>query len=68
VKIIVRDGTISLKATVDSQREKDTIGSEAGGIAGKDNVENQLEVKAGKKFKPKNRKIDNYEKFRVMPC
>ena len=49
VKIIAQDGKITLKGPVDSQQEKDTIGTEAGGIAGKDNVDNQLEVKAEKK-------------------
>jgi hyperosmotically inducible periplasmic protein len=49
VKIIAQDGKITLKGPVDSQQEKDTIGTEAGGIAGKDNVDNQLEVKAQKK-------------------
>jgi hyperosmotically inducible periplasmic protein len=49
VKIIAQDGKITLKGPVDSQQEKDTICTEAGGIAGKDNVDNQLEVKAEKK-------------------
>jgi osmotically-inducible protein OsmY len=49
VKIIAQDGKITLKGPVDSQQEKDTIGSEAGEIAGKDKVDNQLEVKAEKK-------------------
>jgi hyperosmotically inducible periplasmic protein len=49
VKIIARDGTISLKGPVDSQREKDTIATSAGEIAGKDKVDNQLEVKAANK-------------------
>jgi hyperosmotically inducible periplasmic protein len=49
VKIIAQDGKILLKGPVDSQQEKDTIGSEAGEIAGKDKVDNQLEVKAEKK-------------------
>ena len=49
VKIIARDGQITLKGPVDSQQEKDTIGTEAGGIAGKEKVDNQLEVKAEKK-------------------
>ena len=48
-KIIAQDGKITLKAPVDSQQEKDTIGSEAGEIAGKDKVDNQLEVKAEKR-------------------
>jgi hyperosmotically inducible periplasmic protein len=49
VKIIAQDGKITLKGPVDSQQEKDTIGSDAGKIAGKDKVDNQLEVKAEKK-------------------
>jgi hyperosmotically inducible protein len=49
VKIIAQDGKITLKGPVDSQQEKDTIGTEAGGIAGKEKVDNQLEVKAEKK-------------------
>src|SRR5580704_5674516 len=48
-KIIARDGKITLKGPVDSQQEKDTIGAEAGEIAGKDKVDNQLEVKADNK-------------------
>ena len=48
-KIIAQDGKITLKGPVDSQQEKDTIGAEAGEIAGKDKVDNQLEVKAEKK-------------------
>jgi hyperosmotically inducible periplasmic protein len=49
VKIIAQDGKITLKGPVDSQQEKDTIGVQAGEIAGKDKVDNQLEVKAAKK-------------------
>src|SRR5580700_7099262 len=49
IKIIVQDGKITLKGPVDSQQEKDTIAAKAGEIAGKDKVENQLEVKAEKK-------------------
>ena len=49
VKIIAQDGKITLKGPVDSQQEKDTICTEAGEIAGKDKVDNQLEVKAEKK-------------------
>jgi hyperosmotically inducible protein len=49
VKIIAKDGEITLKGPVDSQQEKDTIGTQAGEIAGKDKVDNQLEVKAEKK-------------------
>jgi hyperosmotically inducible periplasmic protein len=49
VKIIAQDGKVTLKGPVDSQQEKDTIGTAAGQIAGKDKVDNQLEVKAEKK-------------------
>jgi hyperosmotically inducible periplasmic protein len=49
VKIIAQDGKITLKGPVDSQQEKDTIAAKAGEIAGKDKVDNQLEVKAEKK-------------------
>lgn len=49
VKIIARDGKVSLKGPVDSQQEKDIISAKAGEIAGKDKVDNQLEVKAKKK-------------------
>ena len=49
VKIIAQDGKITLKGPVDRQQEKDTIGTKAGEIAGKDKVDNQLEVKAEKK-------------------
>src|SRR5580692_11993666 len=49
VKIIAQDGKITLKGPVDSQKEKDTIGTDAVEIAGKDKVDNQLEVKAEKK-------------------
>src|SRR3984893_15061254 len=48
VKIIAQDGEITLKGPVDSQQEKDTIGTKAGEIAGKDKVDNRLEVKAKK--------------------
>ena len=49
VKIIAQDGKITLKGPVEHQQEKDTIGTEAGKIAGKDKVDNQLEVRAEKK-------------------
>jgi hyperosmotically inducible periplasmic protein len=49
VKIIARNGKITLKGPVDSQQEKDTIGTMAGESAGKDKVANQLEVRAAKK-------------------
>lgn len=46
IKIIVRDDKVLLRGPVDSQQEKDTIGTKAGEIAGKDKVDNQLEVKS----------------------
>jgi hyperosmotically inducible protein len=49
VKIIARDGKITLKGPVESQQEKDAIATKAGEIAGKGNIDNQLEVKAEKK-------------------
>jgi hyperosmotically inducible periplasmic protein len=49
VKIIARDGKITLQGPVDSQQEKDAIATKAREIAGKDKVQDQLEVKAEKK-------------------
>lgn len=49
VKIIVRDGQVTLRGPVDSEQEKATIGDKASDIAGKDKVDNQLEVKTEKK-------------------
>ena len=49
VKIIAQNGKITLKGPVESQQEKDAIATKAGEIAGKDNVDDQLEVKAKKK-------------------
>jgi hyperosmotically inducible periplasmic protein len=46
IKIIVREGKVMLRGPVDSQQEKDTIGTKAGEIASKNKVDNQLEVKA----------------------
>ena len=48
VKIIARDGKITLKGPVDNQLEKATIATHAGQIAGEGNIDNQLEVKAEK--------------------
>jgi hyperosmotically inducible periplasmic protein len=45
VKIISKDGKVTLKGPVDSQQEKDTIAAKAGEIAGKYNVDDQLEAK-----------------------
>jgi hyperosmotically inducible protein len=49
VKIIARKGKITLQGPVDSRQEKDSIATKAREIAGKDKVEDQLEVKAEKK-------------------
>jgi hyperosmotically inducible protein len=48
VKIIAQNAKITLKGPVESQHEKDAIATKAGEIAGKDNVDDQLEVKAKK--------------------
>jgi osmotically-inducible protein OsmY len=48
IKIIVRDGKVTLRGPVASQQEKDTIATKAGEVAGKDKVDNQLEIKAEK--------------------
>jgi hyperosmotically inducible protein len=48
IKIIVRDGEVMLRGPVDSQQEKNTIANKASEIAGKDKVDNQLEIKAEK--------------------
>jgi osmotically-inducible protein OsmY len=45
IKIIVRAGKVMLRGPVDSQQEKDAIGTKAGQIAGPNQVNNQLEVK-----------------------
>jgi osmotically-inducible protein OsmY len=37
-----------LRGPVASQQEKDTIATKAGEVAGKDKVDNQLEIKAEK--------------------
>jgi len=49
VKIIVRDGKVMLRGPVDSEQEKATIAARASEIAGKDKVDNQLEVKTEEK-------------------
>jgi hyperosmotically inducible periplasmic protein len=48
VKIIVRDGKVMLRGPVETPQEKDTIAAKASELAGKGNVDNQLEVKASK--------------------
>jgi hyperosmotically inducible periplasmic protein len=49
VKIIARNGRITLQGPVDNQQEKDAIVTKAREIAGRDKVQDQLEVKAEKK-------------------
>lgn len=46
VKVIVRDGMVTLKGPVKSEDEKNAIGSKANDIAGADKVQNQLTVKS----------------------
>ena len=45
VKVIARNGTVTLKGPVHSEEEKSTIESKAAGIAGRENVKNELSVK-----------------------
>jgi hyperosmotically inducible protein len=47
VKIITRNGKVMLRGPVKTQQEKDAISAKASEIAGKGNVEDQLEVKNG---------------------
>jgi osmotically-inducible protein OsmY len=49
VKIIARGGKITLQGPVDSQAERNAVATKAREIAGKDKVEDHLEVKAEKK-------------------
>ena len=46
VKVIVRDGMVTLKGPVKSEDEKNAIGSKASDIAGADKVQNELTVKS----------------------
>jgi hyperosmotically inducible protein len=46
VKVIVRDGMVTLKGPVKSEDEKNTVGAKANDIAGADKVQNELTVKA----------------------
>src|SRR5262249_19853844 len=43
-KIITADGKVTLRGPVDSRDEKDRIDHLARDVAGKDNVDNQLEI------------------------
>ena len=49
VKIIARAGKVTLQGPVDSQQEKEAIVTKAREIAGKEKVQDQLEIKAEKK-------------------
>lgn len=46
VKVIVRDGMVTLKGPVKSEDEKNSVGSKASDIAGADKVQNELTVKS----------------------
>ena len=46
VKIITADGKVTLRGPVASQEERDAIDEIARSVAGKDNVDNQIEVAA----------------------
>jgi hyperosmotically inducible protein len=46
VKIIVRDGMVTLKGPVNTDAEKNAIGAKASDIAGADKVQNELTVKS----------------------
>jgi osmotically-inducible protein OsmY len=45
IKIITRNGVVTLWGPVDSLEEKESIGAKAQHIAGVNNVDNQLELK-----------------------
>ena len=51
VKIITKDGAVTLKGPVRSEQEKSAIEAKAAGIAGPGKVKNQIEVKAADKSK-----------------
>ena len=46
VKVIVRNGMVTLKGPVKSEDEKTAVGAKANDIAGADKVQNQLTVKS----------------------
>ena len=48
VKIIVQDGTVTLKGPVRSEQEKDAVFSKAVAVAGSGKVVNQLEIAPSK--------------------
>jgi hyperosmotically inducible periplasmic protein len=46
IKVIVRDGKVTLKGPVRSEDEKASIGAKAADIAGADKVQNELTIKS----------------------
>jgi hyperosmotically inducible protein len=46
VKIVSQNGKVTLRGPVNNQNEKDSIGQMATDVAGADNVDNQLDIKA----------------------
>jgi hyperosmotically inducible periplasmic protein len=47
IKIITKDGMVTLKGPVRSEQEKSTIEAKAAAVAGTGKIKNQIEVKAG---------------------
>lgn len=45
-KVVSQNGKVTLKGPVNSQNEKDSIGQMAAEVAGSNNVDNELDVKA----------------------
>jgi osmotically-inducible protein OsmY len=46
VKVITRDGKVTLRGPVKSNQERQAVGNAAAGIAGKNNVNNRIEVQS----------------------
>jgi len=46
IKVIVRDGQVTLKGPVRSEDEKNSIGAKAAEVAGADKVQNELTIKS----------------------
>jgi hyperosmotically inducible periplasmic protein len=49
VKIVTQDGAVVLRGPVESEAEKNAVGSKAAGVAGVKHVENQLDVVSEKR-------------------
>jgi osmotically-inducible protein OsmY len=47
VKVVSQNGKVTLRGPVDTQSEKDSIGQMATDVVGANNVDNQLDIKAG---------------------